>query len=591
MAAGRFEISDLPAKRYKYHRSRAKHYQRPRKRAGQRTASTGRQILKIMMTTRLQFLFFLSLSALVSGGEATHDSERRMHPVFALADALPSRFKRAMPQIVFNALNTEERYAEYWEGLAGETLEQQLESKSRLNTQLARNVMLFIGDGMSIPTITAGRVYLGGEEKQFAFEQFPYVGLSKTYCANMQVADSACTATAYLGGVKANYGTVGVTAAVQFKDCQAQSQPANRVASIAAWAQSQGMATGLVTTTSVTHASPAGVYAHIANRNWENDAEVLADNGDPTICPDAAAQLIHSPVGQKLSVILGGGRENFLPKDVKDAGGAPGRRLDGRNLIDEWKSQHTNSAHYVENRKDLLNLSNRTSRVLGLFAPYHMAYHLDANPTEQPTLEEMVQVAMDILERQSAGRGYFLFVEGGRIDHGHHDTLALRAIDETAEFDKAVRYARSQTSTDDTLIVVSSDHSHTMSLAGYSSRKNDIFGINDGQLAADDLPYATLSYANGPGYDTNYLREGGAVKRKNLRSINMKNKDFMFPSTVPLESETHGGDDVAVFASGPYAQLFSGVYEQHFIPHAMSYASCLGERSMCADRGIARRPR
>ncbi|XP_001953426.3 alkaline phosphatase [Drosophila ananassae] len=544
-----------------------------------------------MMTTRLQFLFFLSLSALVSGGEATHDSERRMHPVFALADALPSRFKRAMPQIVFNALNTEERYAEYWEGLAGETLEQQLESKSRLNTQLARNVMLFIGDGMSIPTITAGRVYLGGEEKQFAFEQFPYVGLSKTYCANMQVADSACTATAYLGGVKANYGTVGVTAAVQFKDCQAQSQPANRVASIAAWAQSQGMATGLVTTTSVTHASPAGVYAHIANRNWENDAEVLADNGDPTICPDAAAQLIHSPVGQKLSVILGGGRENFLPKDVKDAGGAPGRRLDGRNLIDEWKSQHTNSAHYVENRKDLLNLSNRTSRVLGLFAPYHMAYHLDANPTEQPTLEEMVQVAMDILERQSAGRGYFLFVEGGRIDHGHHDTLALRAIDETAEFDKAVRYARSQTSTDDTLIVVSSDHSHTMSLAGYSSRKNDIFGINDGQLAADDLPYATLSYANGPGYDTNYLREGGAVKRKNLRSINMKNKDFMFPSTVPLESETHGGDDVAVFASGPYAQLFSGVYEQHFIPHAMSYASCLGERSMCADRGIARRPR
>lgn len=514
-----------------------------------------------------------------------------MHPVFALADALPSRFKRAMPQIVFNALNTEERYAEYWEGLAGETLEQQLESKSRLNTQLARNVMLFIGDGMSIPTITAGRVYLGGEEKQFAFEQFPYVGLSKTYCANMQVADSACTATAYLGGVKANYGTVGVTAAVQFKDCQAQSQPANRVASIAAWAQSQGMATGLVTTTSVTHASPAGVYAHIANRNWENDAEVLADNGDPTICPDAAAQLIHSPVGQKLSVILGGGRENFLPKDVKDAGGAPGRRLDGRNLIDEWKSQHTNSAHYVENRKDLLNLSNRTSRVLGLFAPYHMAYHLDANPTEQPTLEEMVQVAMDILERQSAGRGYFLFVEGGRIDHGHHDTLALRAIDETAEFDKAVRYARSHTSTDDTLIVVSSDHSHTMSLAGYSSRKNDIFGINDGQLAADDLPYATLSYANGPGYDTNYLREGGAVKRKNLRSINMKNKDFMFPSTVPLESETHGGDDVAVFASGPYAQLFSGVYEQHFIPHAMSYASCLGERSMCADRGIARRPR
>ncbi|KAH8271213.1 hypothetical protein KR018_001446, partial [Drosophila ironensis] len=522
---------------------------------------------------------------------ATHVAERRMHPVFSLVNALPNRFKRAMPQIVFNPLKTEERYAEYWEAMATETLEKQLDSKSLINTQMARNVMLFIGDGMSIPTITAGRVYLGGEEKQFAFEQFPYVGLSKTYCANMQVADSACTATAYLGGVKANYGTVGVSAAVQVKDCQAQADPLNHVASIAAWAQKQGMATGFVTTTSVTHASPAGVYAHIANRNWENDAEVLADNGDPNVCPDAAAQLINSPVGQKLNVILGGGRENFLPQQMIDSSGAPGRRMDGRNLIQEWKNQHTNSAHYVENRKQLLSLSNRTSRVLGLFAPYHMPYHLDANPEEQPTLQEMVKVAMDVLDRQSAGRGYFLFVEGGRIDHGHHDTLALRAIDETAEFGKAVGLARSLTSLDDTLIVVSSDHSHTMSLAGYSSRKNDIFGINDGQLAADDLPYATLSYANGPGYDSNYSREKGAVKRKNLRHINMKNKDFMFPSAVPLASETHGGDDVAVFASGPYAHLFSGVYEQHFIPHALGYAGCLIERNMCSDKGVERRPR
>ncbi|XP_002020239.2 alkaline phosphatase [Drosophila persimilis] len=544
-----------------------------------------------MMRLQIVPILFL-LSALVSGRVLdTRETERRMHPLFSAGSGAGSRLKRAMPMIVFDPLKAEEQYAEYWQGLAHQTLDQQLESKLRLNTQLAKNVMLFLGDGMSIPTLTAGRVYLGGEEKQFSFEQFPYVGLSKTYCANMQVADSACTATAYLGGVKANYGTVGVSAAVQVKDCLAQAQPAHHVASIAAWAQQQGMATGLITTTSVTHASPAGIYAHTANRNWENDAEVIADNGDPSLCPDIAAQLVNSPIGQKLNVILGGGRQNFLPKTVRDVSGAPGRRLDGRNLIEEWQRQHTNSAHYVQTRRELLGLSNHTSRVLGLFAPYHMPYHLDADAEEHPTLEEMVQVAMDILERQSAGRGYFLFVEGGRIDHGHHDTLALRAIDETAEFDKSVRWARTHSSTDDTLIVVTSDHSHTMSLAGYSSRKNDIFGINNGQLAADDLPYATLSYANGPGYNSNYLREGGAVKRKNLRAINMKNKDFMFPSTVPLESETHGGDDVAVFASGPYAQLFTGVFEQHFIPHAMGYASCLTERNMCLDGGMARRPR
>ncbi|XP_030376232.1 alkaline phosphatase [Scaptodrosophila lebanonensis] len=521
-------------------------------------------------------------------------NEQRMHPLFTMTMEQTARQKRAMPKLYFDASTAEERYGEYWLGQAQQTLEQQLETKTQLNTHLAKNIMLFLGDGMSIPTISAGRLYLGGEEKQFAFEQFPYVGLSKTYCANMQVADSACTATAYLGGVKGNYGTVGVSAAVPLNDCHAQALREHHVSSIAAWAQEQGMATGLITTTAVTHASPAGVYAHAANRNWENDAEVLSDNGDPSICPDIAMQLIHGQVGQKLNVILGGGRENFLPQSATDAKGAPGRRLDGRNLIAEWKQQHTNSAHFVQTRDELMSLSNRTSRVLGLFAPYHMPYHLDANAQEQPTLAEMVHVALDILKRQSAGRGYFLFVEGGRIDHGHHDTMALRAIDETAEFDKAVHTGRSQTSVEDTLIVVTSDHSHTMSLAGYSSRKNNIFGINNGQLGADGLPYATLSYANGPGYSTNVLREGSEVKRKNLRAINMKNNDFMFPSMVPLPSETHGGDDVAVFASGPYAHLLTGAYEQNFIPHAMGYASCLGvkkSRSMCTDNGIERRPR
>ncbi|XP_017856564.1 PREDICTED: alkaline phosphatase [Drosophila arizonae] len=539
-------------------------------------------------------LFALGGLIALAGGYAlpTRDAERHMHPVYGGASAplRASRFKRGyMPEMTF-ASQRVEQYADYWRSIAHQTLEQQLESKMRPNTQLAKNVMLFLGDGMSIPTITAGRVYLGGEEKQFAFEQFPYVGLSKTYCANMQVADSACTATAYLGGVKANYGTVGVTAAVRLKDCQAQVQPENRVASIAAWAQRQGMATGLITTTSVSHASPAGVYAHAANRDWENDADVKADNADPTICTDIASQLINGDVGRNLNVILGGGRQNFLPEHVKDPSGVFGKRKDGRNLIEEWQRQHTNSAHYVHTRRQLLELNNQTSRVLGLFAPYHMPYHLDADAADQPTLEEMVQAALAILERQSAGRGYFLFVEGGRIDHGHHNTLALRAIDETAEFDKAVHWARTHSSVDDTLIVVTSDHSHTMSLAGYSSRKNDIFGINDGQLAADDLPYATLSYANGPGYNSNFLKDDdGAVKRKNLRSLNMKNKDFMFPTAVPLESETHGGDDVAVFASGPYSHLFTGVFEQHYIPHAMAYASCLSEsRSMCSDTSITR---
>ncbi|XP_075147555.1 phurba tashi [Haematobia irritans] len=513
----------------------------------------------------------------VKCGVISHDNDHRMHPVFNFPP-IDRLQKRAMPIIKFGSTSPEEEFSSYWNNVAQDILAEQIQSKSHLNTNFAKNVIMFLGDGMSIPTITAGRVYLGGEEKQFTFEKFPYIGLSKTYCANSQVADSACTATAYLGGVKGNYGTIGVTAAIDLNNCQAQNVTEHHVNSIAEWAQSQGMATGLITTTSVTHASPAGVYAHTANRFWENDAEILATSNDPKTCPDIATQLIYGSVGRHLNVILGGGQEHFLPVSQQ------GKRLDGHNLIEEWKRIHGPKAQYVTNKEELLKLPKSTERVLGLFGTNHMPYHLDADATQTPSLEEMVAKALEILEYQSQGKGYFLFVEGGRIDHAHHDTLALKALDETAEFDKAINLARQQTSVDDTLIVVTSDHSHTMSVAGYSSRKNDIFGINNGQLGLDDLPYATLSYANGPGFDANNQKAKVGAKRKNLKDINMKNKDYMFPATVPLESETHGGDDVGVFASGPFAHLFTGVYEQNLIPHAMAYASCLGSgRTACVD--------
>jgi alkaline phosphatase len=98
---------------------------------------------------------------------------------------------------------------------------------------------------MSVPTITASRIFKGqqldklkfGEEASLHMDTFPYTGCSKTYCANSQVADSACSSTAYLGGVKGNYATLGVTPAVQKGDCFAQSREENQVSSVLAWAQ------------------------------------------------------------------------------------------------------------------------------------------------------------------------------------------------------------------------------------------------------------------------------------------------------------------------------------------------------------------
>uniref|UniRef100_A0A1A9W833 Alkaline phosphatase n=1 Tax=Glossina brevipalpis TaxID=37001 RepID=A0A1A9W833_9MUSC len=509
---------------------------------------------------------------------AKANGEEHMHPLFNFK-ATARLHKRGLPLLEFKHSKIPELDFNYWQELGQNRLEKQLKSKSTLNTNLAKNVIMFLGDGMSIPTLAAGRVYMGGEDKQFSFEEFPYMGLSKTYCVNTQVADSACTATAYLGGVKANYATIGLTAAVSLYDCDGQNNTAHHVSSLAAWAQDQGMATGIVTTTRITHASPAGIFAHVANRNWEDDSEILKDNGDPDVCPDIANQLIYGTVGQKLNVILGGGRTHFLPKLNSN-----GSRLDGRNLIKEWKSLHGLSGQYIETREDLLNLPKSSERVLGLFAMDHLPYHLDANATVTPSLDEMVQVALDMLDFQSQGKGYFLFVEGGRIDHAHHDALAMKALDETVEFDKAIRLAQLQTSNEDTLIVVTSDHSHTMSIAGYSSRRNDIVGINNGQMGMDGLPYATLSYANGPGYVNNLLTQSDGFKRRNLQQVNMDDKNYQFPSVVPLDSETHGGDDVGVFANGPFAHLFTGVYEQNFIPHAIAHASCLGSgKTACSD--------
>lgn len=112
------------------------------------------------------------------------------------------------------------------------------------------------------------------------------------------------------------------------------------------------------------------------------------------------------------------------------------------------------------------------------------------------------------------------------------------------------------------------------------SRKHDILGINNGQNADDNLPYATISYANGPGYERNVDHDG----RLNLKRVDMHEKTYEFPSTVPLGLETHGGDDVAVFASGPWAHLFTGTFEQHYIPHAMAYAACIGHGKTACTR-------
>ena len=111
-----------------------------------------------------------------------------------------------------------------------------------------------------------------------------------------------------------------------------------------------------MTTTRVTHATPAGTYAHVAQRDWEDDYAMSFDGVDTNVCSDIAEQLVESEPGKNFKVILGGGRTYFLPRTVNDVESGTGRRRDGKNLVDQWKTNRPTGT-YVTNRNELLNLN------------------------------------------------------------------------------------------------------------------------------------------------------------------------------------------------------------------------------------------
>ncbi|XP_065560991.1 alkaline phosphatase-like isoform X1 [Artemia franciscana] len=469
--------------------------------------------------------------------------------------------------------------ASYWNQI-GQNILSKHKSQRPIEKQ-AKNVILFIGDGMSSPTITAARIYKGqqflgtyGEDTVLEFENFPNIGISKTYCIDYQVGDSACTGTAYLTGVKANLDTIGVDINVKYNNCSAQNMPEYHVNSIMKWAQDVGKSTGIVTNTRVTHATPASSYAHTANRNWESDADLTYyGQQNSTICDDIAEQLVYKEPGKNFKVILGGGRSKFQPNTTADPEEGMGSRFDGVDLIQEWGKSKENmgkSHKYVTSRDELMavDIAN-TDYILGLFERSHLGHHLLNEGKNNPTLEEMTTTAINLLQKDTTG--FVLLVESGHIDIAHHEGKPHLALHETIELEKAVAAARKLTDTHDTLIIVTADHSHTMTINGYPLRGDSIFGV--GYISdVDHMPWTTLSYANGPGY-----RKGNPDgSRYNITDDDFQAIEYKPIATAPTNSETHGGDDVAVYAIGPQAHLLQGVYEQNYIAHLIGYAACMG---------------
>jgi len=452
------------------------------------------------------------------------------------------------------------------------------------NTGKAKNVIMFIVDGLSIPTITAARIREGqlagvdGESHSLAFETLlPHTALVKTYTHDSQVADSAPTATAITSGVKSLNGTIGVDQTAVLEDCSTQAGATTM--SIFEQAEEAGLATGVISTARITHATPAAAYAHTVGRDWEADTNLPEDAVG--VCADIASQLVDWSFGDGFEVVFGGGRANFMldsQADPEDATRTGARKE--RDLIAEWEAKY-NDGQYVWNKEGFDAITADTSHVLGLFNGSHMQYEDDraGDAGGEPSIAEMTTKAISILENNE--NGFVLMVEGGRVDHAHHAGNAARALGDAIAVSEAMKAAYDAVNPEETLILLTADHSHVFSIAGYPLRGNPILGIAG--IADDGKPYTTLGYMNGPGAATldeanPPTRPAGAdaeaplTIRADLTDIDTTDIDFLQQALIPMGSESHAGDDVAVFAQGPQAYLLDGVVEQNLLYHVMAKA-------------------
>ena len=386
--------------------------------------------------------------------------------------------------------------AETWRRDGWNAIEAAKRQKFRVGS--AKNVILFVGDGMGVSTTTAARIFEGqqrgesGEENRLSFETFPFSAFSKTYSTNQQTSDSAPTMSAIITGVKTDEGTLSVSPDIVHADHS--TVRGNETKTLLKYAEESGRSTGVVTTARLTHATPAACYAHTADRDWESDYDMkyrLSDaavrNKRPDLAkrylaayearfPDIARQLIEFKYGDGLEVAFGGGRPKFLPNTKADplAPNLRGERTDGRDLTAEWAAKRSGSS-VVYTKQQLSAIDSRKAKhVLGLFNTSHLEYDADriVKGVDEPSLTEMTTKALDILSRNN--KGFFLMVEGGRIDHGHHAGNAYRSLQDTVEFSNAIRAASARVNLDNTLIIVTADHSHTLTIGGYPARGNNI---------------------------------------------------------------------------------------------------------------------
>ena len=296
-------------------------------------------------------------------------------------------------------------------------------SSSYVRSAEIRNVILMIGDGMGVDIVSIARYYslsvLGEDLHMVEVANNGFTGYMSTHSLDFLVTDSAAAGTALATGSKTNNGMISVLPSGLILETVLER------------AQKLGKSVGLVTTTRITHATPAAFASHVPSRGMENEI---------------AVQLLE----HKVNVLLGGGLRHFIPMEVEGS-----KRKDSRDLTKEAIAM---GYTFVKTRSELLKVDpSETNLLLGLFSMSHMAYEIDRAGTDQPSLAEMTAKAIEILSQNE--KGFFLMVEGGRIDHANHANDIAAAIMDTLAFDEAVKVAFDFAKRDGhTLLIITADH-------------------------------------------------------------------------------------------------------------------------------------
>lgn len=405
-----------------------------------------------------------------------------------------------------------------------------------------KNVIIVMPDGMSATHATVARWYLGG--KRLASDEM-ISGAIRSYSAESLISDSAPASTAFATGHKSNSKFIGVLPAkitmpgLAQIPAELQYKP---VATVLEGAKLSGKSTGLVATSNIQHASPAGYSAHTFNRGDYND-------------------IAEQQVYLDIDVVFGGGKQYLLPTDLG------GKRKDGENLVNVLKSKQV---QFVETRDELMKL--RAGKAWGMFAMDDMAYEFDRPVLrpQEPSLAEMTKKAIELLSTNQ--KGFFLFVEGSKVDWASHANDPIGVISDVLAWDDALKVALDFAKKDgQTLVLAFTDHGNGgMSIGNRSTDKNydtlpyealvtqlkkaTLTGEGVEKMLAGDLSTSNIYYIMSTyfGIEDLTAEEADAIKAAKKGSMNYVVGPIISKrSAIGWTTTGHTGEDVFLYAYGP----------------------------------------